>query len=66
MWEMIEERCVGWGFIADARSYNWHTLNVLPNYMLGVVQPMISKHYTNFDGDSIINSQIYVLGNAML
>jgi hypothetical protein len=25
----------GWGFIADARRYNWHALNVLPNDMLG-------------------------------
>jgi hypothetical protein len=37
MWEMVVERCLRWGFIADARIYNWHALNVMPNYMLGAV-----------------------------
>jgi hypothetical protein len=37
MWEMIVERCLRWGFIADARIYDWHALNVMPNYMLGAV-----------------------------
>jgi hypothetical protein len=59
MWEMVEKRCLGWGFIAEARSYNWHLLNVLPNYMLGAVQPKISKHYTNLMENPLLIHNIY-------
>jgi hypothetical protein len=54
MWEMVEERCMMWGFVADAMIYNWHALNVMPNYMLGAVQLKISKHYRNLTEISLL------------
>jgi hypothetical protein len=50
---------MGWSFIADARRYNWHALNVLSNYMLGAVQPKISKHYTIFMEILLLIHNIY-------